>query len=68
VFGTLVLVFLVLIVAAIVIGAVLAALPDAARQVLSGVISGTLVAPFLALVVTLGFYRLKAVDTTPRDW
>jgi hypothetical protein len=67
VFGTLVLVFLVLIVAAIVIGALLAALPDAARQVLSGVISGTLVAPFLALVVTLGFYRLKAVETRPQD-
>ena len=60
VFGTLALVFLVLIVAAIVIAAVLAGLPGAARQVLNGVI-----APFLALVVTLGYYRLKAVESAP---
>lgn len=65
VFGTIVLVFLVLIVVGLIIGAVLAALPDALRGVISGVVSGTLVAPFLALVVTLGYYRLKAVETVP---
>jgi hypothetical protein len=63
VFGTIVLVFLVLIVVGLVIGVVLAALPDALRGVISGVVSGTLVAPFLALVVTLGYYRLKAVES-----
>jgi hypothetical protein len=60
VFGTLVLVFLLLIAADLVIAAALAALPDAARSVISGVVSGTLVSPFLALVLTLGYFRLRA--------
>ncbi len=58
VFGTLVTVFLLLIVINVVIGLILASLPDAARRGVSGLISGTLVAPFLALVVTLGYFRL----------
>jgi hypothetical protein len=58
VFGTLVLVFLILIVVDIVIGLIFAALPTALRSGLSSVISGTLVAPFLAAVVTLIYYRL----------
>jgi len=61
VFGTYVLVFLILIVFNIVLGLVLLALPLAARNFISNVISGTLVAPFLALVVTLIYYRLTAV-------
>jgi hypothetical protein len=58
VFGTLVLVFLILIVVDIVIGIIFVALPTALRSGLSSVISGTLVAPFLAAVVTLIYYRL----------
>lgn len=61
VFGTYVLVFLILIVFNIVLGLILAALPVVARNFISNVISGTLVAPFLALVVTLVYYRLTAV-------
>ena len=61
VFGTLVLVFLILIVVDIVIGLVLSALPDAVQGLVSGVVSGTLVAPFLALVLTMGYFRLRAV-------
>jgi hypothetical protein len=61
VFGTYVLVFLILIVFNIVLGLVLLALPLVARNFISNVISGTLVAPFLALVVTLIYYRLTAV-------
>jgi hypothetical protein len=61
VFGTYVLVFLILIVFNIVLGLVLLALPLVARNFISNVISGTLVAPFLALVVTLIYYRLTTV-------
>ena len=64
VFGTYVLVFLILIVFNIVLGLVLLALPLVARNFISNVISGTLVAPFLALVVTLIYYRLTAVHET----
>ncbi len=60
VFGTYVLVFLILIVFNIVLGLILLALPLVARNLISNVISGTLVAPFLALVVTLMYYRLTA--------
>jgi hypothetical protein len=58
VFGTLVLVFVILIVADLVLGVILLALPILLRNGLSTVISGTLVAPFLALVTTLIYYRL----------
>ena len=60
VFGTYVLVFLILIVFDIVIGLILLFLPVVARNAISSIISGTLVAPFLALVVTLIYYRLTA--------
>ncbi|MBV9094236.1 MAG: hypothetical protein JO132_10220 [Streptosporangiaceae bacterium] len=58
VFGTLVLVFLILVAVDIVLGVIFAALPHFLRGGLSSIISGTLVAPFLALVVTLVYYRL----------
>jgi hypothetical protein len=58
VFGTLVLVFIIMIVVNIILGAIFLALPLALRDGLSTVISGTLIAPFLALVVTLIYYRL----------
>jgi hypothetical protein len=60
VFGTYVLVFLILIAFAIVLGFVLILLPLWLRNFLNNVISGTLVAPFLALVATLIYYRLTA--------
>jgi hypothetical protein len=60
VFGTYVLVFLILIVVNIVLGLILSALPALARNFISSIVSGTLIAPFLALVVTLLYYRLTA--------
>jgi hypothetical protein len=60
VFGTYVVTFLVLIVADIVLSFILLALPGPLRSFLSSVISGTLVAPFIAAVVTLMYYRLTA--------
>jgi len=60
VFGTLVLVFIVLIAVEIVLAIIFAALPIVLRSGLGTVISGTLVAPFLAVVVTLIYYRLIA--------
>src|SRR5260370_25249889 len=58
VFGTLVLVFVILIVVDIVLGLIFLALPIVVRTGLSTVVSGTLIAPFIALVVTLIYYRL----------
>jgi hypothetical protein len=66
VFGTLVLVFIILIVVDLIIGLIFAALPVVLSRGLGTVISGTLVAPFLALVVTLIYYRLvSAVGPGP---
>ena len=65
VFGTYVLVFLILIVFNIVLGVILLALPIVARNFISNIVSGTLVAPFLALVVTLVYYRLTAAHSAP---
>jgi hypothetical protein len=58
VFGTLVLVFVIMLVVGIVLGIAFSALPRALGNGLSSVISGTLISPFLALVVTLVYYRL----------
>jgi hypothetical protein len=60
VFGTFVLVFLILIVGEIVLSVILSALPYGWRSFISDVVSGTLVAPFTAAVVTLIYYRLTA--------
>jgi hypothetical protein len=60
VFGTFVVVFLILIVGEIVISAILLALPYAWRNFVADVVAGTLVAPYLAAVVTLVYYRLTA--------
>jgi hypothetical protein len=59
VFGTLVLVFVILLVVDFVLGVIFLALPLLLRNGLSTVISGTLIAPFIALVVTLIYYRLS---------
>jgi hypothetical protein len=60
VFGTYVLVWLILIAFGIVLGLILVALPVFWRNLLNNLVSGTLVAPFLALVATLIYYRLTA--------
>ncbi len=60
VFGTYVLVFLILIVAQIVLSVILLALPYGWRSFISELVVGTLVAPFIATVVTLIYYRLTA--------
>jgi hypothetical protein len=60
VFGTLVLVWLILFVVDIILGVIFAFVPYAVRSGLASVISGTLVAPFIALVVTLIYYRLSS--------
>ncbi len=60
VFGTFVLVFLILIVGEIVLSTILLALPYGWRSFIANVVAGTLVAPFTATVVTLIYYRLAA--------
>jgi len=65
VFGTLVLVFIILIAVNLILGLIFSALPHVLGNGLSSVISGTLIAPFLALVVTLVYYRLSAVTQAP---
>jgi hypothetical protein len=60
VFGTYILVFLILVAAQIVLSLVLLALPYGWRNFIADLVSGTLVAPFLAAVVTLIYYRLTA--------
>jgi hypothetical protein len=52
VFGAIILVFLLLIVVDLVIALVLAVLPETVRNAISGIVSGTLVSPFLAVVLT----------------
>lgn len=64
VFGTLVLLFIIQLVVGIILDVIFAALPRAYRDGLSTVISGTLVAPYLALVVTLIYYRLTSRPST----
>jgi len=60
VFGTYVLVFLILIAFAIVLGIVLGLLPVFVRTFVNSIVTGTLISPFLALVATLIYYRLTA--------
>ena len=63
VFGTLVLVYIIMLVVNIVLGLIFSALPHMLGDGLSSVISGTLISPFLALVVTLVYYRLVGIST-----
>ena len=60
VFGTYVVTWLLLIVGEIIISLILSALPHAAASFISSVVVGTLVAPFIATVVTLVYFRLTA--------
>src|SRR3954451_15695736 len=61
VLGVIVLVILLLLGVNIVLGLILAALPDGVQQFVSGIISGTLTAPYIALVLTLSYFRLRQV-------
>ena len=63
VFGTLVLAFVLLIAVNIVIVAILSALPQELANAISSIVSGTLVSPFLAIVLTMGYFRLRAAHT-----
>jgi hypothetical protein len=65
VFGAPVLVFLILIDVNIVIELMLLAQPLALRNGISSLVSGTLVTPFLAAVVTLSYYRLVDAHSGP---
>jgi hypothetical protein len=60
-FGVLVLTMVVYIVVGFIIGVILFALAPWARDFLSTIISGTLLAPFTALALTLSYYRLRDV-------
>ncbi len=60
VFGTLVLVFLLMLGLGLVLGIIFSGLPTAASNFVSSIVSGTIAAPFLALVLTLGYFRLLA--------
>jgi hypothetical protein len=60
VFGTFILVFLILVAAEIVLSLILFALPAGWRSGIADLVAGALVAPFIATVVTLIYYRLTA--------
>src|SRR5260370_27323490 len=63
VFGTLVLVYIIMLVVNIVLSLIFSALPHVLGDGLSSVISGTLISPFLPLVVTRVYYRLGGIST-----
>jgi hypothetical protein len=67
VFGVYILVFLILIAVDIVLGAITYALPYGWRSFISSLVSGGLVAPFVAAVVTLVYYRLTAAHGQPAE-
>jgi len=60
VFGTFIVVFLILIAGEIVLSAILLALPYGWRSFFANLVAGALVTPFLAALVTLIYYRLTA--------
>jgi hypothetical protein len=66
VFGTLVTAIIILILANLVLGFLLFALPLGLRNGVATVVSGTLVAPFIVLVVTDVYYRLVATGPPVR--
>ena len=65
VFATLVLVYVILLVVNLVLSLIFSALPHALSNGLSSIIAGTLIAPFLAVVVTLVYYRLSGDSQAP---
>jgi hypothetical protein len=67
VFGTLVLAWIIQFVVSLVLGVLLFALPLFLRNAVSTLVTGALVAPFTALIVTLIYYRLLAGPQMPQD-
>jgi len=65
VFFTLVLVYIIQLIAGLLLDVIFSALPASLRDGLSTAIAGTLVAPFLAIVVTLIYYRLVGDGAAP---
>jgi hypothetical protein len=65
VFGVIVLTLLLLIVASIVIAIVLSPLDDWLRELISDIVSGTLIAPFIAVTWTLLYFRLRDAKSQP---
>ena len=65
VFGTLVLAWIIQFAVSLVLGVLLSALPLFLRNAVSTVVTGALVAPFIALIVTLVYYRLLAAPAMP---
>jgi hypothetical protein len=63
VFGVLVITFLILLASQLVVALILTALPQALSNAISTVITGALVAPFQALVVTTIYFRLIGVES-----
>jgi hypothetical protein len=63
VFGVVVITFLIMVVVGLALGVVLSPLSEAVQSFLSNVVSGTLVAPFVALTWTLVYYRLRGTQT-----
>ena len=59
VFGVIILTILLLIVVSIVIGLILSPFDDWLQQLLSNIISGTVIAPFIAVTWTLLYFRLR---------
>jgi hypothetical protein len=64
VFGTYVVVFLILIAVRILLSIIFAVLPLTARTFIGDIVSGTLIAPFIAIVVSLVYYRLTAAHAS----
>ena len=67
VFGVIVLVILLLIGFEIVLGLVLTPLADWLQGFISNIVSGTLTAPFIAVVLTLLYFRLKAAKEPAQE-
>jgi hypothetical protein len=65
VFGVIVLTFLLYLAFLIVLSLVLAPFPDSLGSFLSSVVGGSLIGPFIALVVTSLYFRLKAAKEGP---
>jgi len=63
VFGILVITFLILFAAQLILGLILTALPQALSTGISTVVTGALIAPFQALVVTTIYFRLVGVES-----
>jgi len=65
VFGVIVLTYLIFLAFAIVLTIILAAVPEEIRSFVSNVVSGAFTGPFIALVTTLLYFRLKAAKEGP---